>query len=84
MFYHFYSTPLDIITQIVEFVCILTLLIMFFHGIIYLLKEWLDEENMALDVTEPLSSNCYVKDKGINTLSYLELIIKKASISKRK
>ena len=26
---------------------------------------------------EPLFSNCYVKDKGINTLSYLELIIKK-------
>lgn len=24
-----------------------------------------------------LSTNCYVKDKGINTLSYLELIIKK-------
>ena len=24
-----------------------------------------------------LSINCYVKDKGINTLSYLELIIKK-------
>lgn len=42
-----YLTVKDgIITQIVEFVCILTLLIMFFHGIIYLLKEWLDEENM--------------------------------------
>ena len=27
-----------------------------------------------------LSINCYVKDKGINTLSYLELIIKKRSI----
>lgn len=26
---------------------------------------------------ELLSTNCYVKDKGINTLSYLELIIKK-------
>ena len=26
---------------------------------------------------EPLFSNCYVKDKGINTLSYLELIKKK-------
>ena len=26
---------------------------------------------------DELSTNCYVKDKGINTLSYLELIIKK-------
>lgn len=31
---------------------------------------------------EPLSSNCYVKDKGINTLSYLELIIKKDQFQK--
>ena len=32
---------------------------------------------------EPLSSNCYVKDKGINTLSYLELIIKKDQFQKK-
>ena len=31
---------------------------------------------------EPLFSNCYVKDKGINTLSYLELIIKKDQFQK--
>lgn len=31
---------------------------------------------------EPLFSNCYVKDKGINTLSYLELIIKKEQFQK--
>ena len=31
---------------------------------------------------EPLFSNCYVKDKGINTLSYLELIIKKNQFQK--
>lgn len=30
-----------------------------------------------------LSSNCYVKDKGINTLSYLELIIKKINFKKK-
>ena len=29
-----------------------------------------------------LSTNCYVKDKGINTLSYLELIIKKDQFNK--
>ena len=29
-----------------------------------------------------LSINCYVKDKGINTLSYLELIIKKDQFNK--
>lgn len=29
-----------------------------------------------------LSTNCYVKDKGINTLSYLELIIKNDQFSK--
>lgn len=33
---------------------------------------------------EPLSTNCYVKDKGINTLSYLELIIKKDQFQKEK
>lgn len=32
---------------------------------------------------EPLFSNCYVKDKGINTLSYLELIIKKEQFQKK-
>lgn len=31
---------------------------------------------------ELLLDNCYVKDKGINTLSYLELIIKKDQFSK--
>ena len=31
---------------------------------------------------EALSTNCYVKDKGINTLSYLELIIKKDQFQK--
>ena len=30
-----------------------------------------------------LSTNCYVKDKGINTLSYLELIIKKDQFNKK-
>lgn len=54
---------------------------MFFHGIICLLKEWLDEENSPSG-NEPLFSNCYVKDKGINTLSYLELIIKKEQFQK--
>ena len=49
---------------------------MFFHVIICLLKEWLNEKNMPRCNNE-LSINCYVKDKGINTLSYLELIIKK-------
>lgn len=33
---------------------------------------------------ETLSTNCYVKDKGINTLSYLELIIKKDQFQKEK
>ena len=54
---------------------------MFFHVIICLLKEWLNEKSMPRCNNE-LSINCYVKDKGINTLSYLELIIKKDQFNK--
>lgn len=34
--------------------------------------------------SKELSTNCYVKDKGINTLSYLELIIKKDQFNKER
>ena len=54
---------------------------MFFHVIICLLKEWLNER-ICPRCNNELSTNCYVKDKGINTLSYLELIIKKDQFNK--
>ena len=41
-----FDEAVRLLAQFVEFVCILTLLIMFFHGIICLLKEWLNEKNM--------------------------------------